>query len=123
MIQFIGVILGHFIGDLAFLGFLGNAKRESLFYLALHCIIYAIVVCVAIFVLARKRYAHWKFFVLFGSHFFIDYYKCYITENSIVMYSLTYNIIDQMLHLIVLVFIFFVKKRTKNPMSQGKGVR
>lgn len=120
MIQFIGVILGHFIGDLAFLGFLGNAKRESLFYLALHCIIYAIMVCVTILLLNRKRYAHWKFFVLFGTHFFIDYYKCYITGINVVKYSLTYNIVDQMLHLLVLAIVFSIKIRTKHPMSQGR---
>lgn len=120
MIQFAMVILSHFIGDLAFLGFLGHAKRESLFYLALHSIIYAIVICVTIYVIARKRYAHWKLFILFGSHFFIDYYKCYII---VARHSLTNNIIDQILHLTVLAFIYFSSFTKGYNIQRSKGDR
>lgn len=113
MFEFIGVILSHFIGDLTFYNFLSNAKRESIFYLALHCIIYAIVVSVTIYTVARNRYAHWNFFALIGSHFVIDYFKCYLITSDVARHVLAYNILDQVLHLIVLMFIFFSKNKIR----------
>jgi hypothetical protein len=121
MILFVVVFLAHLTGDITFSRFLSHAKRESLLFLALHSTVYAVVICVIIYTISRRRYAHWKFFILFGSHFFIDYYKCYIFENNITGHSLAYDIIDQMLHLIVLAFIYFSSFTKGHNRVRGTG--
>lgn len=112
IIALIIIVLSHFVGESIFSRFLGLAKRESLFYLALHCLIYAMVVSMTIYVIAKKKYAHWKFIGLFISHYYIDYWKCYILTKALMNWPREYDIIDQILHLSILTFLYFANGAT-----------
>jgi len=110
MLMFPFIIIGHFIGDSLFSRRLGDAKRHSLFFLAVHSAIYALVIAMFLYIFMNDYFALWKTVMVLGSHFIIDYWKCYIVNRdaNIQARNLQYTIIDQVLHLTLLTIIVFL---------------
>lgn len=83
---------------------LGKLKRQNIKFIGLHVILYTLSVTVAFLYL--KLFSIYKLLIILGSHFLIDYIKCYkITYQD---YSLKYyisNLIDQLLHVSILFII------------------
>lgn len=104
MITYFYLFIGHLIGESLFSKWLSEAKRRSLFFLGVHSAVYAITVLIFIYLLISRHLVFWKFGILFGSHFSIDYWKCYIArvEANINAASFRYSVLDQILHLLVL---------------------
>lgn len=112
---YILLILSHFIGDVLLQRNvilskilkgkdLSKLKRQSKGYLALHAIIYSVPVT-AVLVYAQLLTIH-NFLIVLVSHFVIDYVKCYkiLYEDASSKFFVV-NLIDQLLHISVLLII------------------
>ncbi|MCX5780241.1 MAG: DUF3307 domain-containing protein [Firmicutes bacterium] len=110
MLMFPFIIIGHFLGDRLFSRRLGAAKRRSLFFLGVHSTLYALVVAAFLYILMYSYFTPWKVLVLFGSHYVIDYWKCYIADIDATIPGRRrhYTLLDQVLHLIMLTIIVFL---------------
>ena len=110
MLKLLYLIIGHLIGDSLFSKWLGDAKRRSLLFLGVHSAVYSIVVMLFLYNFMIADFAFWKASVFFGSHFMIDYWKCYIAkiDGNINERNLSYTFVDQILHLIVLIGTAFI---------------
>lgn len=113
MLEFAYIFIAHLVGDGLFSWELNQAKRRSLFYLGLHSLIYSLVVWLALYFFAYPSFTIYSFALLLISHFVIDYWKCYIvrTDGTLSLNNLAYSIIDQILHIMVLVLVLlpFIK--------------
>lgn len=110
MINLIYIFFGHLIGEGLFSKQLTHAKREKLFFLGIHSAVYAVVVMIFIYAFISRDFVFLKFGLLFGSHFLIDYWKCYIVKVEAIVNvgNLRYSLLDQMLHLLVLAYTIYL---------------
>lgn len=82
----------------------GILKRQNVKFIVIHVILYTLSVSLAFLYL--KLFTVYNIFIVFISHFIIDYIKCY--KISYIHKSLKYyvvNLIDQLLHISILVLI------------------
>lgn len=112
---YIVLLVSHFVGDVIFQRNifiknifkgkeLGKLKRQNVKYIGFHVILYTISVAVAFIYL--QLFSIYKFFIVLGSHFLIDYIKCYkisYKHRSLKFYII--NFIDQLLHVSILFII------------------
>lgn len=110
MLMFPFIIIGHFLGDSFFSRRLGDAKRRNLFFLAVHSALYTVVVAAFLYIFMNSYFAAWKVFMFFGSHYIIDYWKCYIADIDATIPGRRrhYTLLDQVLHLTTLTIIVFL---------------
>jgi hypothetical protein len=119
MEAYIILIFSHFIGDVLFQRNiiikkllkgqqLSQLKRQKIRYLALHAALYTIPVCIGTMYLNFFNIS--SFFIIFISHFFIDYIKCYKIEyKNMTIEFFIINLIDQLLHISILFIIVNLK--------------
>jgi len=100
MQNFLLLLAGHFTGDLLLQAALPNRKKEHLAFLALHAITYTL--CITAALLYLGIFTYWKFAAVLVSHFVIDYVKSYLIKVKGDRQTLLVNVIDQLLHLAVL---------------------
>ncbi len=120
MEAYIILIFLHFIGDVLFQRNilikkllkgqqLSQLKRKKIRYLVLHAALYTIPVSMGTMYL--NFFGIRILFIIFTSHYIIDYIKCYkIKYKSMTKKFFVINLIDQLLHITVL----FVIVRLKN---------
>ncbi len=110
MLTLLYLIIGHLIGDSLFSKWLRDAKRRSIIFLGVHSAVYSIVVMLFLYNFMIDAFTFWKGSVFFGSHFIIDYWKCYIAkiDGNINARNLCYTFVDQILHLTVLIGTVFI---------------
>mgnify|MGYP001037940233 CR=1 FL=1 len=110
MLELFYIFIAHLVGDNLFSWKLNQAKRRSLFYLGIHSLIYSLVVWLALYLFAYPVFTLFSFILLLVSHFVIDYWKCYIvrTDGTLSLNNLTYSIIDQILHIMILILILYL---------------
>ena len=83
---------------------LSQLKRQNVKYLVLHAILYTVPVMVGLMYL--QLFTVYKFFIVFVSHFIIDYMKCYvIVYKDMSLEFFFINLIDQLLHISILFII------------------
>ena len=83
---------------------LSQLKRQKVRYLALHAMLYSLPVAAGLMYL--QLFTMYKFFIVFVSHFIIDYLKCYvIVYKDMSLESFVINLIDQVLHIGILFII------------------
>lgn len=112
---YILLIISHIIGDVllqrniilnkVFKGKeLWNLKRQNVWYLVFHVILYTIPIGIALIYL--KVFAVYKVLVVLISHFIIDYFKCYIiVYEYMTLRFFIVNLIDQLIHIGILFII------------------
>jgi hypothetical protein len=106
MTNLLALFIGHVMGDVIFQVFsISKRKRTDIRYLLLHVLIYAVTVSSVLWLL--HIIAWWKPVVLVGSHFAIDYWKCYRIKPRDPMSYAAVSLLDQGLHIAVLAFLLW----------------
>jgi len=100
MEQFILLLACHFIGDIALQSrWLADGKKNSL-----EINFYHVAVYISVFILFGIGLSNLSLIILFTTHFVIDFVKSHF--NNILKHVWQ----DQLLHILVLIFIFFITK-------------
>lgn len=112
---YILIILSHIVGDVflqkkmimgkVFGGKnLHQLKRQHIKYLFIHVTLYSL--CVTAVIVSFNLFTVPKLVIVFVSHFFIDYFKCYkFTYKRMSVGFLISNTVDQLAHFITLISI------------------
>lgn len=105
LILFLKLLLAHILGDFVFQpNFLVERRKQNIAYLLLHVIIHAVILCL-LFITDLQQYWVLLLFVTIA-HLAIDSLKIWIEKIS-VFKPIFLFVIDQLLHLAVLIGVVF----------------
>lgn len=99
----IAYLLGfHYIADYPLQSdYLATTKGKEWYSLLVHCIIYSVFTSLGLWFV--NVYTDWKFIVLLVTHIGIDHWKTTKPPENKYLY------IDQLLHIIILFILYFIK--------------
>ena len=104
----IWLIFAHFIGDWGIAtSWLHEQKTQRFFPMLAHCMIYT--GCVSIALQHIGIFALWSVLLILFSHCLIDIFKIRLHEKFVIRDTLGWTLdLDQFLHIMILVLIWFV---------------
>lgn len=102
--QLIVLVVAHYVGDFPLQGtFLAQVKRERLYILVAHALIYAGTIALALWLVGR--YSDWKFFAVLGTHVVVDFWKTRQPADAAHWHLIYY---DQAAHLAINLALWLV---------------
>ncbi len=103
------IILGHIIGDFYIqTDKMVEYKRKSIKYMFIHCLIYAVLMAIIIFLLSNNiLYTLFITGFIMVTHFLIDLIKIYLNKKY-QKYEYAIFLQDQALHIIILLCIYYI---------------